>query len=293
MTLRQRLRAYLKSLRALDRRLRDYDGVHHVDVGYRYVGGRETDDLAARIFVHGPKRTRSKSRKLAAKAIDGLPVDVIVTSIARHCASTPEARRTRQAATLVGGVSIGPDDRVTAGTLGAVVRSRRFPDTLLGLTADHVVGMHGRIYQPGRVDSAGPAPIGYVVDVSPTNCAALVRLDARANLDVVIDLPSITGFATPAQLEALVVRRAHVRKSGRSTGVTTGRVNGLNSLNGAVAIGFVPESTEPELACEGDSGAIWMTADGTAVALHYGGAPALAKAQAMHSIVREFDLVFE
>jgi hypothetical protein len=148
----RRFRELLRALKGARLELKGFDHVHHVDVGFRYRGGKRTESLAIRVFIHGPKRKRARSRRLVPLTWRGYPVDVISSTFKRHCMTTPEPRRTGVLVPLLGGVSIGVDGR-GAGTLGMVVQSSNCPGLLL-LTCNHVADLHERVFQPAQSDSA-------------------------------------------------------------------------------------------------------------------------------------------
>ena len=80
----------------------------------------------------------------------------------------------------------------------------------------------------------------------------------------------ITGIRAPAINDVLT-------KSGRSTDVTTGRVDGVAGPYAGIQASFhlVPAVADGSLMCDfGDSGAVWYDArTGEAVGLHCAGAP--------------------
>lgn len=141
-------------LRAIKDRISDEylrrPGIRGVGVGFKKVGGRETDRLAVRFYV-AAKRTVAASEALP-RELDGVPTDVIefdphpgrlpTASVPagqeHHAASQGEpgaarAHNERQVDTkkydpLLGGISIGPsrmvgkdEDTYTTGTLGLMV----------------------------------------------------------------------------------------------------------------------------------------------------------------------------
>lgn len=291
MTRAARLRSLLDRVAELDAALRSFDNVHHVDVGFRYKDGARTDGLAARIFIRGPKRARGKARNLAPKRLHGVSTDVISARFTPHCGVTPEPKRISVAPWIVGGISIAQEDG-GAGTAGVVVKSRRFDGPQV-LTCDHVAREGQRVFQPAQVDSPHARPVGVTSAVSLADVASLVEIrGVPVAHGAVLGLPDVTGVVTRDELIALCARRAVVKKSGRSTGVTIGELDGLGST-GTVHIVKPPGLRQRELSCRGDSGAIWMTADGKAVAMHFEGAPGRANAQAMYLIQESLELVFD
>lgn len=290
MTPVEQFKHLLKRVKEVEHELRAFDHVHHVDVGFRYQDGVRTDGLVVRVFIHGPKYKPSKSRNLVSKRIHGLPTDVICSSLDRHCESKPERARIDAVDRIMGGVSIAGSGG-GVGTAGMVVRSSYFHDLLL-LTCNHVAGAHERVFQPSPHDSRTARLIGETCAVSNSDLASLVRIvGGPADVGLVLGLPAITGVVNRDALIALCAQHAIVKKSGRSTGVTAGELDGLGST-GTVSITNLADSPQPEVACAGDSGAIWMTAQGKAVAMHFAGEPWRASAQAVGLIAKHLKLVF-
>jgi hypothetical protein len=289
---RDRLRRFGELLRALERarlELKRFDRVHHVDVGFRYRGGKRTDTFAIRAFIHGPKRKKGKSVRLLPRAWRGHPVDVISSTFKTHCLTAPDAQRAGVVAPLLGGISIGSDGR-GAGTLGMVVRSSTYPDLLL-LTCNHVADLHDQVFQPAQADSTAARLVGETFEVSASDLASLVKIrDVRALEAEILALPKCAGVVDQPTLIGLCVDREEVVKSGRSTGVTVGRLDGISDT-GTISIVNPDDSPQPEIACAGDSGAVWMTRDHRAVGLHYAGEPWRACAQAMYLIQKHLALV--
>ena len=75
---------------------------------------------------------------------------------------------------------------------------------------------------------------------------------------------------------------------GAATDRTTGVLDGRETTSGSVSI---VSDTGDLLADRGDCGAIWMTTDGRAVALHYAGQDSRVLAQAMYNVRDVFGLI--
>jgi hypothetical protein len=147
-------------------------GVHYVDVGYKYVGGQPTDELAVR--VHVPvKRPEAllAIADLALEEIEGIPVDVLVTNpvpAAADAGVTVFDRRTGAVMTLSReGADMGEygagDHGVTAldhpliGT--RVARSGPAGQVVFGVV-DGVSGPEFTIVpDPGRTPRPGPGVV--------------------------------------------------------------------------------------------------------------------------------------
>src|SRR5439155_11274516 len=103
-------------------------GVTGVDVGYKEVGGRTTDQLSIRVHV-AKKRDRVAAAEKVPAEIDGIPTDVLEREYQLQIISleldVSLLADTTHYSTLIGGVSMGPsrviNGSIFAGTLGAIV----------------------------------------------------------------------------------------------------------------------------------------------------------------------------
>lgn len=198
MTKADQLRDYQKRLRPIETKLRQYSGVRHVDVGYRYVDGTRTDRLAVRLFVAGPKlgRAQAKTHNLAPKRQAGLPIDVMPLVRAKPAATTagaPEAP-----GTLVGGLGIGQTAE-SAVTLGVVAHSAAFPGPQI--VTSHEVGYEGdQVFQFGLL-AGGSRAVGHVVNRQPFNMCALVQVEGLdATYDAVRGSPNVQRIAQSGEI---------------------------------------------------------------------------------------------
>jgi hypothetical protein len=278
-----RLRTYLDHWNTHVRQLRSYANVRRVDVGYRHVGGLPTSEVAVRLFIDG--RKRSHGANLAPRNVGPLPIDVHETAYQRHCVNgnPPEASRLH-APKLTGGLSVGTRGN-GAVTLGVVVQSEQYPGDL-ALTAMHVGFVDDRVSQPSPQDSTVATEIGTIVDAGES--AALVQLDGLdASVGEIMGLARLSGCVSAEELQQMWSTGARVQKSGRTTGVTSGTIDGIGG-DGTVTLRA--SAAGRDLACGGDSGSIWVTPDGRGVALHYGGDDTAGFAQALYRIVGHFQL---
>lgn len=283
--------------------------VRSVGIGYKRTGIR-TSKSPCIIFSVDEKLSGSAIGKAGSLAIPRffkdeagrkIPTDIVVrkfqlsyqviplpTSAAQGASSADPAafRRTRQDP-LVPGISIS-HARGTAGTLGAIVYDLESGDPM-ALSNWHVLqGPEGeigdRVAQPGRGDNSNVAgnDIGQVVR------SHLGRAGDCAVAS--INRPYLTGIfqldETPTRIARVGVDDP-VRKSGRTTGVTCGKVSQVSLMlkmnyGGRVGEVYVKgfeikadgRNTPPgrELSMPGDSGSLWMINDpqepGIAVGLH-------------------------
>lgn len=233
--------------RSVEDELLSRDDVTGVDVGYKYVGGKKTDEVAIRVFVKKKKSRVSAEQKVPEK-INGVKTDVIEREIVLHGLGVPIEEIQIQADTgtydpLVGGISIGPcrsiGGFVYTGTLGAIVRDNATGNPM-ALSNFHVMcvdsgwSVGDAMAQPSRVDT-GTCPadtIGTLARASlggQVDCA-VCTVSGRGTSCEIENIGSITGTAT-------CTLGMSVRKRGRTTGLTHGTVD---SISLTVAIDYGP-----------------------------------------------------
>lgn len=253
MTPAEKLEQMAGVFRRVHRALRSFHGVRYVDVGYRFRNGRRTGRLALRVFVDR-KRAKTKSIRLAPASIEGAPVDVIECKVAPH------------AGALEGGNYIY-EQGLGAGTMGAVFPAQD-GSGLLALTARHVCPDVGSAVLWGRQKAQ---TIGKVSSLNYDLGASVIALDpdVQAPIGDLGPLGTITRFSTTADVTSSVSSHAKVRKNGATTGMTKAQVTGFNPVDDTVTIS-APDGTST-IADGGASGAIWVTGDGVALALHVAG----------------------
>ncbi len=302
--------AAVAALDTVRRRWLRVDGVTAVDVGFKVSDGTMTDTLALRVHVARKRPVAELAASAvfnvsgAGRTVDGFPVDVLE---ARYGPATqpldirvpvgalePPLRvfvdRRGRTRPVRGGISVG-NPRVTAGTLGAVVFQRTTGRAML-LSNFHVLAgaraaaAGEAVLQPGSLDG-GRDPADRVATLRRMRLdtsmdAAVADLDPGVEHDLeVVGVGDVTGTTAPT-LGMLVV------KSGRSTAVTQGVVDGV-SLTAAIDYGgdvgvvtltdqvhIVPRPPWPavddEVSMGGDSGSVWLEeSTRRAVALHFGG----------------------
>jgi endonuclease G len=270
------------------------DNVTGVDVGYRYDKGKRTKQMAVRIHVREkiPEHALEED-EIFPKKIDEVPIDVIEAVYTPHpqtSAPEPEPevvdRRVRFDP-LRPGISVGHES-VSAGTLGAIVYDRQ--TSRRGILSNwHVLAGSNDarpgdpIVQPGP-RHGGRAPQDTVATLErfllgPQGDAAFAVLNASRGAD---DAQLETGVRVTA------VRRVRVgdvvTKSGRTTGVTRGLVEGIGQYTLTYSVGtrtiagfkvVAEEDGNPndlEISSGGDSGSLWYgVEDGVGVGLHFAG----------------------
>lgn len=151
-----------------------------VGVGLKETRGRLTDEVSIVVLVRDKKPRSALSRQqMVPDRVDGVPTDVIEVGVLRS-----QQSRTDRWRPAPGGVSIA-HYKVTAGTLGAVVRDANTGQRLI-LSNNHVLANSNDsspgdvILQPGPVDGGNdPADIiGYLerfvpiqFNVEPGTCS--------------------------------------------------------------------------------------------------------------------------
>ena len=155
------MRALQEMLQKSRHRLLALSNVAGVGVGYKRVGDQSTGQRAVIVFVEKKlPRAQIKAGQHVPFQMEGVDTDVIEIGKVRLL----NAGRTAFTRPACPGVSIG-HYRVTAGTLGAVVRDRTTGKALI-LSNNHILangtnGFDGRahkgdpIYQPGPYDGGG------------------------------------------------------------------------------------------------------------------------------------------
>jgi hypothetical protein len=193
--------------------------------------------------------TRDASVRGLPATLDGTPVSVVVTGPIRSLVATAEAgaasaavnRRARFARPVPIGISTGNERRCIAGTIGARVKRGT---AFFALSNNHVYALENsaplgsNVLQPGQADvncSAGAnARLGklsrFVRIVFSTTASN--RVDAAIASVTSSSLrrnTPVDGYGTPRAVTAAAGLNQTVRKYGRTTGYTSGRVAGLNA----------------------------------------------------------------
>ncbi len=247
----------------------DRANVVGVAVGRKVVGGRELDEPCIVVFVdHKEVEDRLRRRDLVPRALDGVRTDVVETGRFRALPllETLAVSHTARVRPAPGGVSIA-HERVTAGTLG--IRVRRTSGEAVILSNNHVLANSNeakagdRILQPGPYDGGRPqdaiaelaeyvpiqfrdqdpsglgrllertlgpllAPIGLGVRRLPSGNTNLVDAAVARPLKEDLVAPDILEIGRVAgTVEAAI--GARIKKSGRTTGLTHGRVTALDA----------------------------------------------------------------
>ncbi len=279
---------------SVEKKLLGQKGVTGVDVGFKYVKGKRTPEIAIRVHVAKKLKTIPKGEAIPSE-IEGISTDVIQGVFEPQWLRVPvdEVMAYADVASyspLVGGISIGPDrvigGYVFVGTLGAPVVDLTTNKTAL-LSNFHVMcvdnGWHAGdvMDQPGRVDGGSIANRVATLSrgvLSSHVDGAVSALDAgKTTKCEIVDIGTINGTAT-------AVLNAPVRKRGRTTLLTYGFVDAINATlnvdygNGigvktlSNQIGIRPDVTHnPKFSDHGDSGSVVVDANNKIVGLLFAG----------------------
>jgi hypothetical protein len=266
-------------------RLMQYPNVTGVGVGLRVVGGRRTDEVCVRVYVRRkvPEAQLSPA-DLLPRTVDGATVDVIEGDFVYMQDGAPalplEERVMRHFPFLTPGVSVG-GLRVTAGTLGAAVYDAAEGGQQLLLSNWHVLcgdpacERGEAIVQPGTFDG-GAAPRDTV--------AVLHRFAHTDRVDAAVAFVNGERFLRDAIPGIGLLRGVggaslgtRARKSGRTTGLTSGTVEDVSAdvtVSGKLFLDqiVVTRDGNDPIVQGGDSGSLVVDEHDLAVGLLFGGA---------------------
>ena len=278
-------------------------GVTAVDVGFKIKNDEVTDTVALRVHVGRklPAAELAKSEVFnetgkAVKKVGGFPIDVIEATYGPSNApivlddedvdALEAVDRLGVVDPLIGGISCG-NPRVTAGTIGAIVFNKTTCKPMI-LSNWHVLAgasaaaVGESILQPGQFDGGTQtvANLTKMVLDSRMDAAVATLNGARGHTRDILGLGTVSGIDSPTLGMDVV-------KSGRTTGITEGLVDGVSmsvSINygdpGVVSfsnqIRIVPRAPWPtvdyEVSKGGDSGSVWLNeANNRAIGLHFAG----------------------
>ncbi|NUU19087.1 hypothetical protein HP550_17705 [Cellulomonas humilata] len=288
-------------------------GVTGIDVGYKVVGGVQTDEVAIRVHVAKKKASVPKAQ-MVPSAIDGAVTDVLERTyelqVVREPMEFSAQADTTHYATLQGGISIGPSRAiggfVFAGTLGAIVTDN-VSGQKAAVTNFHVAcvdsgwSVGDRQVQPSRVDT-GTVPgdeFGAILRavLSAHVDGAVLSIDpGETTAGTIVDIGTVNG-TKPATLGMAV------RKRGRTTGLTHGSVDGL-SLSVSVDYGdglgvhvltdqvsiATDTAQNPLFSDHGDSGSVIVDSTGAVVALLFAGSGTNTVGNPIASVLSELNI---
>ena len=291
------------------------DHVVGVAVGRKVVAGRETDETCVVVYVDRKESEDAlHPRDLVPKTLDGVRTDVVATGPFRALPllETLAVSHTQRVRPAPGGVSIA-HEKVTAGTLG--VLAHRTSGEAVILSNNHVLanGNDARagdaILQPGPYDGGRPqdaiarladfvpiafsqreldglgrslertldgllAPVGLGVRRLPSGKTNLVDAALASPLGPDLVAPDVLEVGVIAGTAAATLGLG-VKKSGRTTGLTRGKVTGLDATvevdyGGKTAV-FRGQIVSDILSRGGDSGSLIADGKNRAIGLLFAG----------------------
>lgn len=222
-------------------------GVTCVGTCYKIKGGIKTDILCTTVFVQKKKPlSELKPSEVIPTTIDRSPTDVVEATFTALSALplksaqikqawVPGGDRTKKYRPAPGGVSVGHPD-ITAGTLGGWVYKEDHRRCIL--SNNHVLAncneasIGDPAYQPGVADGGTAADeIAKLLDFVPIDFAGANNLVdcaiAEVNNEADVD-PQIADLTSKVKDTVDAAMGMPTIKSGRTTGVTEGPIDGMN-----------------------------------------------------------------
>jgi hypothetical protein len=303
-------------------------------VGNKVTRGEPTDERCVVVFVERKIRAEElRIRDLVPRDLEGVPTDVVETGrfVALSMAEATEVRRTDRIRPAPGGVSIG-HSLITAGTLG-VLAHRRTGEAVI-LSNNHVLANSNAavpgdlILQPGPADGGRmPDAIATLVTFVPISfkdreLSTLGRLldritrpllarlglglrrlptNTRNRVDAAIAAPLANDLVAPGILDIGAVRGTataeiglRIRKSGRTTGLTTGKITALDAVLEVDYVGktavFREQLVGDIRSRGGDSGSLIVDDAGRAVGLLFAGGSNTTVFNPIDAVLQALDL---
>ena len=305
-----------------------------VAVGNKAIHGRYTNEPCIVVFVERKWPVEAlRRRDIVPKEVDGVLTDVVETGrfMAIPLVQSLDADRTRRMRPAEGGASLG-HYRITAGTLG--VLARRHGRSVI-LSNNHVLananeGQIGDpILQPGPADggrlqdtiarlsefvpihfkerdvgtvgrflmrAVGPllGALGLTLKRLPSGRMNLVDAAVAEPIDESLVSSDILGIGRVIGSADASIGLS-VRKSGRTTGLTDGKVTAIDAVvevdygGGRTAI-FREQIVSDVLSQGGDSGSLVVDSRSRAVGLLFAGGPTTTLINPIGAILRALDL---
>jgi hypothetical protein len=303
-------------------------GVVGVDIGEKVTAGRRTGQVGIVVYVRQKHPAgRMRPTDLVPSEIEGITTDVVADDIVLHRAllardaEFPPARGAERHPDVLGGISMGPwrtvllappdaprpGEYAIVGTLGALVTDRTGNGQVMGLTTFHAAcvddawSVGDEMVHPSRVDS-GVSPD----DVVGTLCraalsgsvdgAAVLLTPRRLHRPSIVDIGAVTGTA-------FATRGTVVRKRGRTTGLTTGRITSVDTTvlmdyRDGLGVRVLRDQVRIEavggglMGDYGDSGSAVVDPDNRVVGLYVAGNPSgtVAFASPIGKVLDELDV---
>ena len=279
-------------------------GVVGVGHGFKEKAGANTRQEAIVVLVKKklPAAQLPEAHLIPAN-VDDLPTDVIeigeftayrpqsmsvaVAEIGHEY--SPEIERTARVRPAMPGLSIG-HYAVTAGTLGAIVYDRKTAQPLI-LSNNHILansssGRDGRARIGDPILQPGPADGGFASNNVIAKLSKYVTLDQYPlpnTMDCALAKPLKNNLISPEILDIGQVKGStdpvlglNVKKSGRTTRVTTGQIRAIDvtadiNYGAGRVLRFDDQILTTKMSEGGDSGSLVLDANNLAVGLLFAG----------------------
>lgn len=287
----ERLDLYMKVMALLPQakaELLRYPGVRDVSVGLKETADRATEDIVFRVHVEEklPRDVLPRAAIIPAEVM-GVRTDVVL--VPRPSLEDDDDRYRP----LLGGTQIGNDSSDALGTLGCF--AQRNSDQSIVLLSNRHVMLQGRPVAITSGEKIGQPAIsccccckgnivGDVVNAASTglvDCAIARVVNAPGFTNEIQDIGLVFGSAPLNGAGSTVVVGDRVRKRGRTTGFTIGRV--VDPLMGTPAvpakgipartqqIQIRPDTGYTRFSQPGDSGSAVVNDQNQVVGLHWAG----------------------
>lgn len=244
-----------------------------VGVGKKFTGGRETDELSIAVSVIRKLPESSlRAGEIIPREIEGIKIDVDEVGVILAPPPIGAVGRRSRMRPARGGCSIGHYS-ITAGTFGCLVSKlgRRYIISNNHVLANENRGVRGdAILQPGSYDGGSPADkIAELDDFIRIDFYGINRVDAAIAkpVDESDVSPDIIDIGVPSDTARAVVGTPVV-KSGRTTGVTHGRIIRTDytvrvEYSGGKTALFENQLATWKISEGGDSGSVVLVDDGS------------------------------
>jgi hypothetical protein len=302
-----------------------------VAVGNKVTGGRATDEPCIVVYVETKwPEAQLRHRDIVPRALGGVRTDVVETGRfhALRTAQATDVDRTKHIRPAPGGVSIG-HVQITAGTLGVLARRNgrpvivsnnhvlanqnaarigdpilqpgpadggRLQDTIARLVDFVPIQFHERRLGPvGRLLAPLLALVGLGLKRLPTGRSNLVDAAVAEPIDARSVAPDILGIGRISRPRDADIGM-HVRKSGRTSGITEGRVTALDATvevdyGGQTAV-FREQIVSDLLSKGGDSGSLVVDESARPVGLLFAGSATTTLINPIAAVAHFLDVTF-
>lgn len=284
-------------------------GIQGVGIGEKVAGGKQYKRLALRVYVEKKKPNAKVKNKIPKKV--AIPVvGEVRTDVVEIGLIEPETFTTKVRPAMPG-CGLG-HFAVNVGTFGCLVRKRSGESSRFILGNSHVLANFGlarvgdAILQPSRFDGgvqptdvlaklAAFQPFAFTATRYPNLIDAAI---ARVPPSKVNRLIRILG-ARPSGVSRRIRRGMSVKKVGRTTDLTTGRVMDVDFRlalryrrpgGGRGRVGFRDQVLCTRFTAAGDSGAAILNRGGRIVGLHFAGSESASIFNRISHVFDAFDI---